>query len=337
MKVNIKLVLRSLFGAILLFSGAVSARGEFRPISITSKTRCHLQLSAAQDIPHICWQLQNAQAQLPVWRSALSFEFGRLTRAQWRQLQQAYTVWQNRRLAPYDGQRHYTLMDFMPPLMQAVNGYQFHGEQVPLPTVISDVSHPRRGDRAHTLSNCWGTLYEILRTAQDDRAMPYTFMTGPHQIEDWLRQASTPVTGPSQPGDILLIQHRRGDRIYLDHVALVIDEQLFFEKAGTGDETPYRLVDLETLKQSWQPSIFTFTMRRPLPGQALVSPQKRFGLHSPAVLKEFPQLATVARSVAAQFSVVWFWEQRSRSTYFYQIQPIELQEVTPGRFILAPS
>ncbi|MGF1603249.1 MAG: hypothetical protein GFH24_608438n31 [Chloroflexi bacterium AL-N5] len=333
---GLKVALRSLLGAFLLVNGATPAWSELHPIPFTSKQRCNHKLAAAKDIPHVCWQHQNDQAKLPVWRSALGFEFGTLTRSQWQQLQQTYTRWQNRRLAPYDPQRSYTLMDFMPPLMQALNAHQFHVEKVPLPTPLPELL-PSKDGVASAIANCWGTLYEVLRTAQHNQSMPYTFMAGPQQIEAWLQQASTPVIGAAQPGDILLIQHRRGDLTYLDHVALVIDDQLFFEKAGTGDETPYRLVDLKTLQQSWRPDVFAFKVRRPLQNQALLSPQKRFGLHSPATLKEFPELARVKRSLAAQFSVVWFKERHLRSVYFYPIQPILLQEVTPGRFTLVPS
>ncbi|MGB7416063.1 MAG: hypothetical protein WA902_17805, partial [Thermosynechococcaceae cyanobacterium] len=270
---GLKLALRSLFSVLLMVTGATPARSEFHPIPFTSRQRCDLKLAAAKDIPHLCWQRQNDRAKLPVWRSALGFEFGTLTRSQWQQLKQTYTRWQNRRLAPYDPQRKYTLMDFMPPLMQALNAHQFHEEQVQLPQPLLEVL-PRKNGTASAISNCWGTLYEILRTAQNDRAKPYTFMAGPNQIEAWLQQASAPVTGRAQPGDILLIQHRRGELTYLDHVVLVIDDQLFFEKAGTGDETPYRLIDLKTLQQSWQPDVFAFNVRRPLPRQALLSPQK---------------------------------------------------------------
>jgi hypothetical protein len=338
MDASLAVGLRSLLWLLLILSGSAPARSEFRQMPITGKTRCNLMLAAAADIPHTCWQLQNQRATLPVWRSALEFEFGQLTKTQWQQLQKAYAIWQKRPIF-YDPQRHYTLMDFMPPLMQALNAHQFHAEQVPLPKPLlglrsDDIKAPAQ---ASAISNCWGTLYELLRTSQSASAMPFTFMTSRDEMEQWLQQQSRLITDRAQSGDILAIYHRLGNRTYLDHVALVVDEQILFEKAGTGDDTPYRLVHRDTLEQSWRPDIFTFEVRRPILDQPLSSPQKRFGLHSQQTVLQFPALASMPRSLAAKFSVVWFQEQESVSSYYYQIQPIHLLEVEAGRFVLSPS
>lgn len=308
---------RIVLGSMVLLSGPKIADAAFHPTPVTEKESCQLQLAAAQGIPHKCWRLHNPQAKLPVWRSALQFEFGQLSRSQWQNLHKAYGSWQNHRLPPYDPKQHYTLMDFMPPLMQALNGHQFHSEQVPLRFAGTA--------QATAMANCWGTLYEILRTSQQKDAVPYTFMVGPEQIGAWLQQASEPVTGAARLGDILLIQHQRAGRTYLDHVALVVDDQIFFEKAGTGNDTPYRLVDLKMLQQSWRPDLFTFTFRRLKPGERLRSPQIRFGLHSPEAIAQFPELQEVEDAIATKFSVVWFDNQGTPSRYYYQIQPIDRQ------------
>jgi hypothetical protein len=338
MSISLTVGLRSLLWLLFIVSGSAPARGEFRQMPITGKTQCNLTLAAAADIPHACWQLQNQQATLPVWRSALEFEFGQLTKAQWQQLQKAYATWQKHPIF-YDPRRHYTLMDFMPPLMQALNAHQFHAEQVPLPKSLFDLrsNEKEMSTQASVIANCWGTLYELLRTSQSASAMPFTFMTSRDEMEQWLQQQSRPITDRAQSGDILAIYHRLGNRTYLDHVALVVDEQILFEKAGTGDDTPYRLVHRDTLEQSWRPDIFTFEMRRPILDQPLSPPQKRFGLHSQQTVSQFPALASVSRSLAAKFSVVWFREQQSVSSYYYQIQPIHLLEVEAGRFVLSPS
>jgi len=83
-----------------------------------------------------------------------------------------------------------------------------------------------------------------------------------------------------QPGDIVLISHHHDNRTYLDHVALVVDQQLFFEKAGSGDHVPYRLIDRQTLEQIWNPDIYTFEYRRPYTQQLWSPPQQVFGSQS---------------------------------------------------------
>ncbi len=328
MRLKVANVWRYLLLFAVIVSSSKPALGAFRRMPITAKKQCNLTLSSASGIPHTCWQLQNLEASLPVWQSALTFEFGRLSRSQWQHLNQTYGRWQKRRLTPYDAQRHYTLMDFMPPLMQALNLHQFHAEQVTLPPPLVNVAE--QTSIASVIANCWGTVYEILRAAQSHHTDFYTFMVGREQVGAWLQQGTAPVRGRTQPGDVLLIKHQLGDRTYLDHVALMVDDQIFFEKAGTGDNTPYRLVDLETLKQSWRPDIFTFEVRRPVSGQPLQSPLERFGLHSSEPLEQFPALANVSRALAAQFSVVWFHEQESLSLYYYRIEPITLQELRSG-------
>ncbi|WP_146242270.1 hypothetical protein [Acaryochloris thomasi] len=304
---------------------------------IVGRQRCNLVLAAASDIPHTCWKLQAHPVKLSVWQSALNFEFGQLTKAQWRQLQKAYAIGQHRS-SPHDPLRHYTLMDFMPPLMQALNTHQFHAEKAPLPQSLKGLLPASKGMplEASIIANCWGTLYEILRTSRSVNRMPVTFMTGPEQMAEWLQQQTVSVMGRPESGDILLIHHQLGERTYLDHVALVIDEQIFFEKAGTGNDTPYRLIDRATLEQSWRPEVFTFEFRRLSP-KPLLPPYKQFGLHGQSTTSRFPLLATVSRPLAENFSVVWFREQEALTHYYYQIQPIHLTEVARGRFMLSPA
>lgn len=329
--------LKLLLWLVWIVSCPAPASGEFRRMPIISRQQCQLLLAAASDIPHTCWTLKAHPVKLPVWESALKFEFGQLTRSQWRQLKKAYSVWQSHRSSPYDPQRHYTLMDFMPPLMQALNTHQFHAEKVPLPQSLHDLGHAGKGisSEANVLANCWGTLYEILRTSRSAYSIPVTFMTGSEQITEWLQQQTVPVADQPAPGDILLIHHQLGERTYLDHVALVVDEQIFFEKAGTGDDTPYRLIDRATLEQSWRPEVFTFEVRR-LNSKPLLPPHKQFGLQSPGAVSRFPLLATVSRSLAEKFSVVWFDEQEATTHHYYQMQPINLIKVNE-KFMLSPT
>lgn len=254
------------------------AKGEFRKIPVTSVEFCSLRLAGAQNIPHTCRLYRDANAKLPVWETALGFEFGRLTYSQWQQLVTTYASWHNRRnLAHYDRDRNYTLMDFMPPVMQAWNRHRFHEQNLaPLPESSQKPQTPTTPTKLAT--NCWGTLYEILRLAKPiNPPAPTLFVTDSHPMLQALRQRSMKIQSTPQPGDIVLVYHQHGNRTYLDHVALAVDQQFFFEKAGAGDHVPYRLIDRQTLEQIWNPEIYTFEYRRPYSQQQWQPPEQVFG------------------------------------------------------------
>lgn len=248
------------------------AKSEFRKIPVTSVESCSVRLAGAEDIPHTCRLYRDAHAKLPVWETALGFEFGRLTYQQWQQLVTTYASWHNRRnLAYYDRDRNYDLMDFMPPTLQALNRHRFHQQDlVPVPSIPA--SRPTK-----LAANCWGTLYEILRLAKQDKPLaPTLFVTDSHPMLQTLRQGSMKIQVNPQPGDIVLVYHQHGNRTYLDHVALAVDQQLYFEKAGAGDDVPYRLIDRQTLEQIWSPEVYTFEYRRPY-AQRWHPPEQVFG------------------------------------------------------------
>ena len=257
--------------------GHSPARSEFRKIPATSVESCSVRLAAAQDIPHICRLYRDAKAKLPVWDHAFGFEFGRLTYTEWQQLVSTYATWHNRQnLADYDRDRNYTLMDFMPPMIQSLNRHQFHEQDL---TPLSNQARNRQQklSKIKLAANCWGTLYEILRLAKRvNPPAPTLFVTDSHPMLTALRQRSTEIRTHTQPGDIVLIYHQHGNQAYLDHVALVVDQQLFFEKAGSGNDVPYRLVDGFTLEQIWNPEIYTFEYRRPHPQSQWQTPQQVF-------------------------------------------------------------
>lgn len=255
--------------AALGFMGWVEpAKSEFRKIPVTSVESCSVPLAGAEDISYSCRLYRDANAKLPVWETALGFEFGRLTYRQWQQLVTTYATWHNRRnLAYYDRDRNYNLMDFMPPAIQAWNRHRFHEQD------LTPASPPTK-----LAANCWGTLYEILRLAkQDNPPAPTLFVTDRHPMLQTLRQGSMKIQATPQPGDIVLVYHQHGNRTYLDHVALAIDQQLYFEKAGAGNDVPYRLIDRQALEQIWNPDIYTFEYRRPYAHQQWHSPEQLFG------------------------------------------------------------
>jgi hypothetical protein len=107
------------------------------------------------------------------------------------------------------------------------------------------------------------------------------FVTEAQPMLNLLRKISTPVTTTIQPGDVLLVYHRHGTQQYLDHTAIAIDQQIIFEKAGTGDAVPYRLIDLDTIRRIWNPQIFIHEWRRPMRRQRLPHPLQQFRVKNP--------------------------------------------------------
>jgi hypothetical protein len=260
----------------LLILNSAPAQGEFRKIPVSRTEACLFSLSSSKEIPHHCIRWVDETAKLPFWQGSLGFGFGRLSRSQWQTLTHTYAAWHNADLlAPYRAHHNYALIDFMPPTLQALDRHRFYAQVQkieglsPLGKVLTPVQ---------LVTNCWGTVYEVLRLAHKPQAQsPVLFTTAAQPMLETLRAISTPAED-QKPGDILLLSHRHGDREYLDHVVLVIDRNLFFEKAGTGDEVPYRFVAAQTLTQIWNPAIFRYEVRRPFANQSLAWPGDRFSL-----------------------------------------------------------
>jgi hypothetical protein len=286
------------------------ATAEFRKITYHRSERCAVTLPSVSGVAYRCRRWLDETAKLTVWQSALGFEFGSLSRQTWQSLMQIYTRWHNwRLLPPYDASRHYELLDFMPPTIQALDRHRFIGQK----QMWANHGQPQS---VQLVGNCWGTAYEILRLAKKTEVeSPVLFAAAATPMLKTLEMTSVPVSATqARAGDLLLLSHHHGDRIYLDHVALVIDQGLFFEKAGSGDDVPYRFVDIATLKQTWNPAIFAYSVRRPLPQRNLPHPTTTFSLGNE---RQYQSIGSWPFTVRQQLTVVedpdtpptWLWMQ----------------------------
>lgn len=269
-------------GFSVLASSFLPAQAAFQKTPISHRESCTMRLSHAPEIPYQCLKYVDQSVQWSFWQTSLGFQFGRLSSTQWRTLYQHYGSWHHHR-SPYDPSRHYDLLDFLPPVIQALDRHRFISE-------TQSLSHS--SDR-QLVTNCWGTTYEILRLSQ--RATlesPVLFVTEAQPMLHLLRRISTPVTTAIQPGDVLLVHHRHSNQEYLDHTAIAIDQQIVFEKAGTGDTVPYRLIDLGTIRQIWNPQVFTYEWRRPIRGQRLPHPLQKFRVSNSVQQIPFPYSMT---------------------------------------------
>lgn len=317
--------------AALGFMGWVEpAKSEFRKIPVTSVESCSVPLAGAEDISYSCRLYRDANAKLPVWETALGFEFGRLTYRQWQQLVTTYATWHNRQnLAYYDRDRNYNLMDFMPPIIQAWNRHRFH-EQVLTPGPEPSHSPAKQILKTKLAANCWGTLYEILRLAQQDNPpAPTLFVTDSQPMLKALRRQSMQIQANPKTGDIVLVYHQHGNRTYLDHVALVVDQQLYFEKAGSGDHVPYRLIDRQTLEQIWSPEVYTFEYRRPYAQQQWQPPAQMFG-------QDGNRFVVYDKASAKQSSSASTSQNLSNPMMYFAMKQLPALVKVQGRFRLSP-
>jgi hypothetical protein len=135
--------------------------------------------------------------------------------------------------------------------------------------------------------NCWGFAWEVLFQADNKDVKAMTISTA-DPTSAWKAFTSsgfdliqTTVTKPKllnndniqqrneklQPGDVLLIWHRNpstvsGTDLYLDHVATYIDNDLYYEKSGNGNNVPFRISTWEMITNNFPPSVFFWEWRR---------------------------------------------------------------------------
>ncbi len=146
----------------------------------------------------------------------------------------------------------YTLADFLMPFMQATLDHEFEPEV--------------QGDYTKIASNCWGTAYEVIRTASPRPAEKQIadelsssvvlFYANTGEMQKILqddRFSTRVASGKSmeelysngknsgyamRPGDVLIITDENGK---MEHAITNIDIDVWFEKVGYSGGAPYRL------------------------------------------------------------------------------------------------
>ncbi len=134
-------------------------------------------------------------------------------------------------------------------------------------------------------SNCWGFAWEVLFQADNvdirkmtvstaDPSSAWKAFTGPgFDLIQSSRTRPELLTDKGlrnhklQGGDVLLLWHtiatsNRPNKVYLDHVVTWIDDDIIFEKSGSGDRVPYRLNTWEGLVANFPPFVFNWDWRR---------------------------------------------------------------------------
>lgn len=190
----------------------------------------------------------------------LEVRLGPLTEPQFKAMKTAYP---HSSIAYKEGQA-YHLIDFMPPVIQALNGKTFE----PIDYISSVLDFPegtfdeedawtfRNG--LSTFANCWNTSIEFLRQKAVNFApesLDYLiYWPGRYEANEVLRdpQWSEEVLEKDiQPGDVLLVLVDGGpdgpimnstiDGLSLAHTAIVISKDLLYEKTDSSVSDAYRL------------------------------------------------------------------------------------------------
>jgi hypothetical protein len=250
-------------------------------------------------------------ASLAGFALSLNAQFGRLDEASFRALLREYCgLSETKSRVIYAKDREYTLLDFLPPLMQAVSGLHFQSSRTKqgrgLPSFVGDrIQKFDVTQEVLLTSNCWGFAWEVLFQADNADVSAITISTA-DPTSAW-REFTGPAfdliqSSRTQPklltlserdfrnkklkaGDVLLIWHSNpstasGTDLYLDHVATCIDEDVYYEKSGSGDKVPFRVNTWAGLVANFPPFVFFWEWRRlvrnnPLSPKVYGSPETR--------------------------------------------------------------
>jgi len=264
------------------------------------------QLARARELSHKFVRSKHESGKSWFDSYSLNIQFPALTRSEFDYLKKTYGGWsrQSSQIIFQEG-ASYQLTDFLPPPMGAVLENVFVQEDViqNLPqfnAVQSGFFSKRVDQRVSLLTNCWGTVYEIMRWARSDQPPAqgdFYFFYAPENLaryfftddrwtsmikdfDDTVVEQSKTRNEHLEPGDILVIGKK-----YLQHVAIFIDDDLYFEKAGAGSTALYRLNDFQTIAKTWPADLHGYSWRR-IKNQAFPSPEKLFNLQ-----KSLPELS----------------------------------------------
>ena len=337
---------------VIFFVFPLATLAEFAPLKKDRRKTCNLQLSQAKRIPHQCQITTDTSSPLPVWQDRLSFHFGKLSYRDFLYLKDTYSGWSKSQSAIiYDPNKSYQLIDFLPPLIQAVNNHKFIPESTTVEPENRYLKHLTADNKKQLYMNCWGVVYEVLRAAINVRAKPAIFMGQGSIVLKQLRNNSHHLLSLSepqdfpipnqfmQPGNIILITHTSSTREeYLDHVAIAIDDGIYFEKAGTGAEVPIRIIDEATLRKIWVEGVFQYEVRRLNLDAILPHPQKVFSPNAPTIKQELNLDSLIPLQTNQNTTVMWEKEENSITTvsWFHLINTLPISVDAMGITKLKP-
>lgn len=252
---------------------------------LPSTVPCNATLTT--HVPVRCHGKVFEKAQFDVWAKNLDFEFGRLSEQDWKTLVQQYTApWASSRILggetelfdSFDETKNYNLLDFLPITVRGLVDHTFAQEEEDLPQGLPIPATPKVYSKAILVPNCWTTVYEFLRSVtstlgDQDTVFHDVYSTDDKDAQVWLQNMTSRIPGGVEAqrrfGDVGLIflRDKAFERPVLEHAVVFLDQDIVFEKAGTGNLNPYRLTDLATVQKEWVPTekhgLFSWEFHRP--------------------------------------------------------------------------
>jgi hypothetical protein len=190
--------------------------------------------------------------------------FGPITETQYSKLKSRYGGLSR---VPFNAAKSdWLLSDFLPPLIQALDGHRFVEENLPVPDWIpqSFVQQNRLDPTLFLQTNCFATAYEVARSilAQETPFNFTAFFLGDVSMSSFFHEkftASNVEIGNKSffEGSGFELRNRGrqfGDFVEFNnpmslHAAVWIDNDLYFEKVDTASSAPYRLVTFSDMIQ----------------------------------------------------------------------------------------
>ena len=127
-----------------------------------------------------------------------------------------------------------------------------------------------------------------------------------------------------QGGDVLLLWHtiatsNKPNKVYLDHVVTCIDEDVYFEKSGSGDRVPYRINTWEGIIANFPPAVFNWEWR------SLV----RRNRNSPSIWQPYLRLKPASETFGVDSRVAYLnARDRARFDLLSKLRPSVAQKLS---------
>lgn len=208
-------------------SWALTLEQELKPLGILPV----IQKRSAQKFSNL---------EFPEDRYVLDIKLGKLTQTQFNQLKARFGATSQ---VPYQANRIYELTDFLPPVVQALLNHTYEVTYVDVRTRNEEISFLFKGGVA-TASNCFNTTIETLRSLNGINPTTHRFYFPDRwKVTDYFRQ-NMALVKPTQARTWDALTFVGGHSGYLkaiQHTALVITDDIVFEKTDASSDDPYRL------------------------------------------------------------------------------------------------
>eukprot|EP00930_Biecheleria_cincta_P032338 TRINITY_DN22437_c0_g1_i1.p1 TRINITY_DN22437_c0_g1~~TRINITY_DN22437_c0_g1_i1.p1 ORF type:complete len:404 (+),score=57.12 TRINITY_DN22437_c0_g1_i1:74-1213(+) len=297
---------------------------------LASTVPCNSTLTT--HVPVTCRGKVFDKAKLDVWAKNLDFEFGHLSKQDWQALVKQYTApWASSRILGgttelFDGfneTKNYNLLDFLPIAVRGLVDHTFAQEEEYLPKGLPMPPNPPAAPKVYPkgilVPNCWTTVYEFLRSVtsalgDQDKLFHDVYSTDDKDAQAWLQNMTWRIPGGIAArrrfGDIafIFLRDKAFQRPVLEHAVVFLDQDIVFEKAGTGELNPYRLTDLATVQKEWAPTeqhgLFSWEFHRPKFDTEQLKPfADEFSLSAQPVDSRWPEFWSWPEDLKQQYSL----------------------------------